>query len=117
MNVQQKKTVYFVRHGQSIHNGTPVFQSPDAPLSEQGVVQAQQIAERLAGVQFEVLISSPFPRAHQTAQAIADKTGHEIVLSDLFIECRKPSRLAGKPFTDEQAAELQQQYLRTIYKP
>ncbi|HEY4161130.1 MAG TPA: histidine phosphatase family protein [Candidatus Saccharimonadales bacterium] len=117
MNSQQNKTVYFVRHGQSTHNTLAVFQSPDSPLSEQGIVQAQKLAGRLAHVPFEALISSPFPRAHQTAQAIADKTSHEIVLSDLFVERRKPGSLVGKPYADEQAEKLYRQYIQTMYKP
>jgi broad specificity phosphatase PhoE len=75
------------------------------------------VAERLAHAPFEVLISSPFPRAHQTAQAIAGKTGHKIVLSDLFVERGKPSALAGKPYTDEAANKLYHDYIQTMYDP
>lgn len=111
----QQKTVYFVRHGQSTHNISPVFQSPQADLSDQGIIQAQATAERLAHVPFDALISSPYPRAHQTAKTIADKTGHKIITSELFTERRKPSAVEGKPYDDAAAAQLYERYIQTIY--
>jgi hypothetical protein len=59
MNLKQKKTVYFVRHGQSVDNASPVFQSINSPLSKKGERQAKNIAERLSSLQFETLIASP----------------------------------------------------------
>jgi broad specificity phosphatase PhoE len=40
---KQKKTVYFVRYGQSVDNDSPVFQSVDSPLSEKVIAQASRI--------------------------------------------------------------------------
>ncbi len=85
MNTKQKKTVYFVRHGQSVDNTSPVFQSINSPLSEKGRSQAKGIAERLSTVQFETLIASPAQRAKETTQYIAEATGKEVVFSDLFV--------------------------------
>ncbi len=115
MKSTPKKTIYFVRHGQSEHNAAPVFQGADSPLSEQGILQAQTMAERLANIPFEALISSPFPRAQQTAQAIADKTDHEIVISDLFRERGKPSDIEGKPYVDAAANKRYREYIQTMY--
>jgi len=112
MNLKQRKTAYFVRHGQSTHNAMSVFQSPDSELSERGAAQAQNMAERVANVPFEALISSPFPRARQTAQAIANKTGHRVILSDLFVERRKPSALIGKSYRDGTATKLYRDYIQ-----
>jgi len=117
MDLKQKKTVYFVRHGQSTHNARPVFQGADSRLSELGCRQAEAVASRLAGVPFEALISSPLPRARQTAEAIAAKTGHEIVMSDLFVERAKPSALAGRPYAEESARQLYDDYIQTMYQP
>ena len=93
MESKQKKTVYFVRHGQSVDNTSPVFQSVNSPLSEKGIRQAKNIAKRLSTLQFESLISSPVQRALETAQQIADKTGKQVVHSDLFVERVKPSEI------------------------
>jgi broad specificity phosphatase PhoE len=117
MNGDQKKTVYFVRHGQSVDNASPVFQSVNSPLSEKGVGQAESIAERLSTVPFEVLISSPVARAKETAQHISDKTGKETVFSDLFVERMKPDEIDGKPWTDEKANKVWKAWEETLYTP
>ena len=64
------KVVYFVRHGQSEDNIAPVFQSPDSPLSAVGRHQAARIAARVATLAFDVLLASPYRRAHETADVI-----------------------------------------------
>src|SRR5690606_22223285 len=106
MKSKQKKTVYFVRHGQSEDNASPVFQSIDSPLSEKGISQAKNIAERLSSVQFETLIASPVQRAKETAQYIAEVTNKDVVFSDLFVERMKPSEVDGKPWSDDTASKV-----------
>lgn len=117
MNSKQKKTVYFVRHGQSIDNASPVFQSVNSPLSERGISQAKNIAERLSTLQFETLISSPVQRAKETAQQIADKIDKDVVFSDLFVERIKPSEIDGKPWTDTSANKIWRAWEESLYTP
>ncbi len=112
-----EKVVYLVRHGQSAHNIAPVFQAADAMLSPEGEHQAEVVAERLSQVPFEVLVSSPLPRAHQTAELIAAKTKHEVVFSDLFVERRKPKAVEGKPYTDKEAARIWREWSEDLYIP
>lgn len=114
---KQKKTVYFVRHGQSVDNESPVFQTVDSPLSEKGIAQAKSIAERLSTIEFGTLISSPVQRAKETADYISEKTKKEIVFSDLFVERIKPDEIAGKPWTDEEASKVWRAWEKTLYTP
>jgi 2,3-bisphosphoglycerate-dependent phosphoglycerate mutase len=59
-----------VRHGQSLFNvdkvvnGDPVL---DRGLSEQGIEEAQGLADQLAALPLDLVVVSPFPRALQTA--------------------------------------------------
>lgn len=115
MPEKAKKVVYFVRHGQSLDNASPVFQSADSPLSEKGQNQASQIAERISHLSFESLVSSPYPRASQTAQAIAKKTGKSVEFSNLFTERIKPTSLNGKPWNDEQANKIWRLWEDSLY--
>lgn len=110
-----KKTVYFVRHGESEHNAQPIIQADDSPLSERGHQQAQTVAERLAHLEFDALIASPILRAKQTAEHIARTTEHDIVFSDLFVERRKPTSLENRPWSDEAAAAKWLQWEASIY--
>ena len=64
------------------------------------------VANRMAHVSFETLIASPLKRTTQTAQYIADKTGKDIVFSELFVECEKPTSIHGKPYADAAANDL-----------
>src|SRR4029450_10818002 len=93
------KVVYFVRHGQSEDNVAPVFQSPDSPLSAVGRTQAERIAARVAKLAFDVLLASPYRRAHETADVISTVTGKTPELCALFTERVKPTSVNGKPLT------------------
>jgi probable phosphoglycerate mutase len=69
-----------VRHGQTQWNLKLIRQGHlDSPLTEKGVAQAKALGERLARETFTALYSSDLGRALQTAQMIAEATGHKIV--------------------------------------
>jgi len=111
------KTVYLVRHGQSVDNVSPVFQSVNAPLSQKGEKQARLIAERIATVHVDALIASPVLRAKQTAEAIAGKTGKEIEFSDTFVERIKPTFIDGKAWDDTEALAVYRAWDDSLYVP
>lgn len=87
------KTVYFVRHLQGIDNTQPLFQSTASPLSKEGKAQAHKIANRLASPPFEILITSPLPRANETAKYIASKKKVPIISKSLFVKRISPPEI------------------------
>jgi broad specificity phosphatase PhoE len=115
MNVE--KTVYFVRHAQSLANISAVFQAPDSPLSEIGRRQARCVACRISRLSCEALITSPFCRAMETAEAIAAKTGLKPERSELFVERLKPSAINGKPIDDREAQVIWTRWEQSLYTP
>ena len=54
----------------------------DRPLSPEGAAAARRLAESLAGEPIAAVYSSPYPRALQTARAIAELHGLEVELVD-----------------------------------
>ncbi len=63
--------LFLVRHGQTAANLRGVFCGmTDLPLTEQGVIQARQVAEWLADVPFSQAISSGLLRARHTAEIV-----------------------------------------------
>ncbi|MBC7836536.1 histidine phosphatase family protein [Acetobacteraceae bacterium] len=110
-----KKIVYFVRHGESEGNAAPVFQAPDSPLNAKGKEQAISIAQRVANLSFDTLISSPWPRTRETAQAIAKTTNKTPHYEELFVERIKPTRLNGKPYSDEEANALWKKWDKSLH--
>jgi probable phosphoglycerate mutase len=65
----QSPEVWLVRHGETAwsrdHRHTS---TTDLPLTEVGVQVAQRLAERLAGVGFDLVLTSPRQRARRTAE-------------------------------------------------
>ena len=91
------KKIYFVRHGETEANiSNNVYQTPTTPLTQKGKSQAVIVAERLATLPIEIIISSNLTRAKETVEIIADKLKITIEYSDLFVEVRKPSEVFGK---------------------
>jgi broad specificity phosphatase PhoE len=63
--------LYIIRHGQTELNNRKVLQGrSDHPLNENGIAQARDAAEKLKGITFDVVWSSPLIRALQTAKII-----------------------------------------------
>ena len=81
--------LYFVRHGETdVNSGLQLAHTAqfDEPLNAAGVAQAEQLAERLRGVTFDAIISSPLKRTVQTA-SIINKFHHlDILLDDAWKE-------------------------------
>ncbi|MDR0507885.1 MAG: histidine phosphatase family protein [Dysgonamonadaceae bacterium] len=111
------KTVWLVRHGQSLANVTPVFQAADSPLTEDGIAQVRKFAARIAEIPFDVLISSPYERAKKTAEIISEATGKHIEYSSLFVERMKTSFIEGKPHNDEQARKIFLDGEKSLFTP
>lgn len=112
-----EKTVYLVRHGQSEGNVTPVFQGPDSPLSEQGRKQAESIAQRVSKLSFETLIASPFQRAKETAETIAQATNKQPEYCELFVERVKPTSINDVSRDDEHATTIWKEWNKSLYTP
>src|SRR5262249_25150318 len=55
---------------------------------------------RVATLAFDVLLASPYRRAHETAEVMSKVTGKTPELCALFTERVKPTSVNGKPFTD-----------------
>jgi 2,3-bisphosphoglycerate-dependent phosphoglycerate mutase len=76
-----------VRHGQSLFNVDQVVNGDpdlDRGLSEQGIVEAERLADQLAALPLDLVAVSPFPRALQTANiALAGREVPHLVDDDL----------------------------------
>jgi hypothetical protein len=91
----QTKRVYFVRHGQALHNVNRAdnYSLPrDAELTEEGLTHARRLRQMFLnlaqkeGVKFEAVITSPLLRSIQTAQAAVEGMGVSIEVSPLVSE-------------------------------
>ena len=72
-------TFYFVRHGESEGNAARVFTGQtDSPLTERGRQQAEAVADELASVKFDRIVSSDLSRTRDTADVIAKRHGMRV---------------------------------------
>src|SRR5207247_4078114 len=72
-------TFYFVRHGESEGNAARVFTGQtDSPLTARGRKQAAAVAEELAQVKFDRIVSSDLSRTRDTAEGIAKRQGKRV---------------------------------------
>jgi len=100
MEVDYIKRLYLVRHGVTAYVAARVIQGDDAPLSPEGVLETKALAARFTGIEFDVIVSSPFQRTQVTAQEIAHATGRKIVFNDDLVELRRSNSLTGKSRSD-----------------
>ncbi len=85
--------VYFVRHGETPLNRKNIHQSPNTPLSPKGKEESVTVAEYIRTVNPDLLISSEYTRARETAGIIGLHTGLSPVVNGLFYEIARPSAL------------------------
>lgn len=85
--------VYFVRHGETALNVKRIHQSPNTPLSNTGRESARTVAEYLRAVNPDLIVSSEYTRALETARIIGQHTGQVPITNGLFYEIVRPSTL------------------------
>lgn len=72
--VMKKKTLYLLRHGQSVYNKMDILQGQiDSPLSDKGESDAKKIAPHFKKLELKHVAYSPLLRAKQTAMIINDE--------------------------------------------
>ena len=114
--------IYFVRHGETVLTPTRKFSGTgalDPELMQEGLDQAELVAEEAVKLGAEVLIASPLKRTRQTAEAIARTTGLEIIFDEAWFELSFGS-WDGKSIEEvkEQEPDAYQAWLNsTAYAP
>lgn len=71
--------LYLVRHGETVWNREQRYQGQqDIPLSEQGILQGQAVAQYFRNQIVDAVFSSDLSRAYQTATLIAQPHGLQV---------------------------------------
>ena len=93
--------LYIIRHAVAVDEGTPGFESDsERPLTDKGRKKMRQIAKGLRnlGVEFDLILSSPYVRARETAEILADvfKMRKKITFTENLIPLGNPELLIGE---------------------
>ncbi|MBP2633770.1 MAG: putative phosphoglycerate mutase family protein [Firmicutes bacterium] len=77
-------TIYMVRHGETDLNKQKVyFGWSDVPLNVAGEGQCQALREKLDGIHFDAVITSPLKRTLRSAKIIHEKLENLIICEEL----------------------------------
>ncbi|ELP94940.1 phosphoglycerate mutase, putative [Entamoeba invadens IP1] len=98
-------TVFLCRHGFRIDYNdltwVPKAKFPhDPPLSPEGLQQGKDLAKRLKYEKIDLIVSSPFYRATQTAKCIAEELGIHYVVEPAFGEFLSINNRKALPVLD-----------------
>jgi phosphohistidine phosphatase len=93
--------LYIIRHAIAVDEATSDYESDsERPLTDKGRKKMRQIAKALRnlGVEFDLILSSPYVRACETAEILADlfKMKDKVVFSDNLIPLGNPQLLIGE---------------------
>jgi len=99
-------TVILLRHARSTANGSGILagRAPRVALADAGVLQAEKLADRLAGIPVAEIIASPLLRCKQTVAPVATAKGLKVATDTRLSEVdygewtgRKLSALGKEP--------------------
>jgi len=95
--IDKKQDVWICRHANRLDFVDRSYRGYDSPISDDGVIQAQQTGERLKGEGITQIFASPFLRAIQTAFHIAEALDLQIKIEPGMSEWLNADWFSGMP--------------------
>lgn len=94
-------SVIFLRHGQAKNNIERILtgRTPNVPLTEKGIEQAEKTAKFLEQMNISAIYSSPIERAKHTAEIVAKHNSLDVAIDDRLIELDM-GKFTGVPYDD-----------------
>ena len=88
--------IYILRHGIAVERGNPGYKKDsERPLTDEGQEKTGQIAKAILamGLKFDLILSSFFVRAQQTAQIVAAELDQEVTFTEFLTPDGNPLEL------------------------
>lgn len=104
------KHIYLVRHGESRANLSKVAGDIHEPLTPKGKEQAQFVGKRFKNVPIDVVLTSHYTRAHDTAYEIAHASNVPLEVITMAGEREVPSQLRDMHKDDPKAKKLMKDF-------
>lgn len=98
--------IYFIRHGESEYNTVDMHQHREVRLSSYGIKQVQKVAGRIQKLPIDVIFSSHYKRAKQTAEIIGKAIGQRVRISKLLHEFKRPTEVENKSYYDPEVMRI-----------
>lgn len=113
----QDMKLYFVRHGLTEDHESGIHQAADSLLNKEGREQAQTTAKRLKSKDIDVVFTSPFSRAKETAEIISKELNKKIEIRDELKEVEWPSEIIGLHFKDPGSKKVRMEISKNFSDP
>lgn len=102
--------IMVVRHGETDWNKKYLIQGRlDVPLNEVGRKQAEELREKIKGLQIDLAFSSPLKRALETANIVLKGRHLPVALDQRILE-ESYGKMEGKPRTGEEYLRQRQNF-------
>ena len=94
-------SVIFLRHGQAKNNIERILtgRTPNIPLTEKGIEQAEKTAKFLEQMNIAAIYSSPIERAKHTAEIVGGHNSLDVTIDDRLIELDM-GKFTGVPYDE-----------------
>lgn len=109
--------LYLVRHGQTIDAENGIKQRVESTLSETGIIQAKRTGRLIKDKGIEIILSSPWTRAKQTAEIINLTLKKEIIFEEMYRERLQSQTLGGKSNDDSEAIRYAEEHEKNYCDP
>jgi len=92
--------LYLIRHAIAVDEGTAELEDSQRPLTDKGRKKMRQIARGLhaLGVEFDLILSSPYLRSQETAEVLADvfKMKKKLIFSESLLPESEPEKVIAE---------------------
>lgn len=109
--------IILVRHGQSETNVSKTLSNPQTVLTKDGIKQAEKLAARLSTFNIDLILTSDYVRAMQTAEIINKSCRSEMLREPLIREKTVPTKMLGQSAKSTDHQDYVKQLLEHLAEP
>ena len=105
--------VYIVRHGEVPHNALKMYNSENEDLTDNGIMQALELRDKIKDIKFDMVISSPLLRTIHTENILTYYD--DSIITDNRLRERDCGDLSGQPIEVTNREEYWNYYTEIQY--
>ena len=105
--------VYIVRHGEVPHNALKMYNSENEDLTDNGIIQALELRDKIKDIKFDMVISSPLLRTIHTENILTYYD--DSIITDNRLSERDCGDLSGQPIEVTNREEYWNYYTEIQY--
>lgn len=109
--------LYLLRHGETESNAENIHQSLDTPLSVRGIRQSNEAIHKLKDRDIDIIITSPLPRAKDTATILSDTLHISMIENNYLREKQNPSIIIGRKKYDTDVLQIKKEIEKNYHNP